>query len=57
MLVTVQLAPGTGPFLVTSPNTTVTYPGGSTQTVTWDVAGTGGAPISGFSPSAVTAPR
>jgi chitodextrinase len=29
-----------GPFLVTAPNTEVTYPGGSTQTVTWNVAGT-----------------
>jgi hypothetical protein len=30
---------GTG-FAVTSPNTAVTYAGGSTQTVTWNVAGT-----------------
>lgn len=29
-----------GPFLVTSPNTTVSYVGNSTQTMTWDVAGT-----------------
>jgi reprolysin-like metallo-peptidase family M12B len=42
---TLTLAPGTGPFLVTAPNTAVTYPGGSTQTVTWDVAGTDAAPI------------
>ncbi|HEY7660756.1 MAG TPA: zinc-dependent metalloprotease family protein [Actinomycetota bacterium] len=37
---------GTGPFLVTSPNTAVTLPGGSAQTVTWNVAGTSAAPIS-----------
>ncbi|WP_185290371.1 reprolysin-like metallopeptidase [Chryseobacterium lactis] len=29
-----------GPFAVTSQNTTTTYAGGSSQTVTWDVAGT-----------------
>lgn len=29
-----------GPFLVTSPNTAVSYAGNSTQTITWDVAGT-----------------
>lgn len=29
-----------GPFLVTSQNTSVSYVGGSSQTVTWDVAGT-----------------
>ncbi|RAR50477.1 reprolysin-like metallopeptidase [Flavobacterium lacus] len=38
MIVTVN---GTaGPFTVTSPNTAVSYAGGSSQTVTWNVAGT-----------------
>lgn len=36
-------APG---FSVTSPNTAVTYAGNSAQTVTWNVAGTDGAPVS-----------
>jgi len=39
------LAPTAGPFLVTSPNTAATYKGGSTQTITWDVAGTAAAPV------------
>ncbi|MDC9721619.1 MAG: DUF5011 domain-containing protein [Urechidicola sp.] len=40
MVVTVN---GTaGPFLVSSPNTNVTWNAGTTQTVTWDVAGTTG---------------
>ena len=38
--VTLTLATNAGPFLVTSPNTEVTYPGGSVQTVTWDKANT-----------------
>ncbi len=29
-----------GPFLVTAPNTCVSWPAGSTQTITWDVANT-----------------
>lgn len=35
-----------GPFLVTAPNTAVTWTGGSTQNVTWNVAGTTAAPVS-----------
>jgi Metallo-peptidase family M12B Reprolysin-like/Secretion system C-terminal sorting domain len=43
MTVTVDAA--TGPFLVTSPNTNVSWPSSSMQNITWDVAGTTGAPI------------
>ena len=43
---TVNLAPGTGPFLVTSQGTPVSYLGASSQAVTWNVAGTTAAPIS-----------
>jgi hypothetical protein len=43
---TLLLASGTGPFLVTAPNTAVTWTGNSTRTVTWNVAGTADAPIS-----------
>jgi Metallo-peptidase family M12B Reprolysin-like/Secretion system C-terminal sorting domain len=40
MIVTVN---GTaGPFTITSPNTAVSFAGGSTQTITWNVAGTTG---------------
>jgi hypothetical protein len=35
-----------GPFVVTAPNTAVTWPGGSTQLVQWDVANTTAAPVS-----------
>jgi hypothetical protein len=42
---TVLLASGTGPFLVTYPNTAVSLPGGSTQTITWDKAGTDAAQV------------
>lgn len=40
------LAPGAGPFIVTSPNTAVTLDGASTQNVTWNVANTNVAPVS-----------
>lgn len=34
-----------GPFLVTSPNTSVTWQGNSNQTITWDVANTSVVPV------------
>ncbi len=34
-----------GPFLVTAPNTAVTWPGGTMQTVTWSVNNTNVAPV------------
>jgi hypothetical protein len=43
MVVTVSSA--SGPFQVTSPNTAVSYAGGSSQIVTWNVASTRAAPI------------
>jgi hypothetical protein len=43
--VAVVLAPDAGPFLVTSQATAAVLDGGSTQTVTWDVAGTDAAPV------------
>lgn len=39
------LVPSAGPFLVTSQATATTLTGGSTQSITWDVAGTDVAPI------------
>src|SRR5262249_48019675 len=36
----VYVRAGSGPFAVTLPNTSITWAGGSTQTVTWDVANT-----------------
>ncbi len=43
---TVTASSGGGPFLVTAPNTAVTWPVGASQNVTWDVAGTDLSPIS-----------
>ncbi|MCU0344465.1 MAG: M12 family metallo-peptidase [Ignavibacterium sp.] len=34
-----------GPFVVTSPNTNITLPGGSTQTILWNAANTNAAPV------------
>ncbi len=44
MTVTVNAA--SGPFVVTAPNTNVSWQAGSQQTVTWDVAGTTSSPVS-----------
>ena len=43
IVVTVNSA--TGPFEVSAPNTNVTWNSGTSQTVTWDVAGTDGSPV------------
>jgi len=45
-LVHVTSTTAAGPFAVTSPNTAVVWAGGSTQTVTWNVAATTAAPVS-----------
>ncbi len=41
-----SVAGGAGPFLVTAPNTALSWPGASSQTVSWDTAGTAAAPVS-----------
>src|ERR1044071_7027297 len=41
----VTVSANAGPFLVTHPNTNVTWNGGAVQAVTWDVAGTSAAPV------------
>ncbi|WP_234859529.1 reprolysin-like metallopeptidase [Aquimarina aquimarini] len=38
----ITVAGAAGPFVINSPNTNVSWAAGSTQTVTWDVAGTTG---------------
>ncbi|MEU2614085.1 M12 family metallo-peptidase [Micromonospora sp. NPDC007271] len=43
--VALVLAPNAGPFLVISQDSAAVLDGGSTQTVTWDVAGTDAAPV------------
>ena len=43
---TITVNAASGPFAVTAPNTAVSWVGGSTQTVTWSVAGTNVAPVS-----------
>ncbi len=43
---TVTINAAAGPFVVTQPDTAVTWAANSNQTVTWDVAGTTAAPIS-----------
>jgi reprolysin-like metallo-peptidase family M12B/IPT/TIG domain-containing protein len=43
---TVTVNAAAGPFAVTQPNSPLSWPGGSSQTVTWNVAGTTAAPIS-----------
>ena len=43
---TINVTNTAGPFLVTQPNTAVTWQGNTTQTVTWDVANTSVAPVS-----------
>ncbi|WP_158638438.1 reprolysin-like metallopeptidase [Panacibacter ginsenosidivorans] len=42
----VTVASTAGPFVVTQPNTNVSWVGGSQQTITWDVAATNNAPVS-----------
>ncbi len=44
--ITFNVTTAAGPFLVTAPDTAITWAGGSTQTVTWNVANTNAAPVS-----------
>jgi uncharacterized repeat protein (TIGR01451 family) len=43
---TINVTTAAGPFQVTSPNTALTWAGGSSQDVTWNVANTTAAPVS-----------
>lgn len=43
---TVTINAASGPFLVTQPNTALSWAAGSTQTVTWNVANTTASPVS-----------
>ncbi|MFZ1454251.1 MAG: reprolysin-like metallopeptidase, partial [Ferruginibacter sp.] len=43
---TVTVSATSGPFAVTQPNTNLSWAGGTTQTVTWDVNNTTAAPVS-----------
>lgn len=43
---TVTISGSSGPFLVTQPNTALSWQAGSTQTVTWNVANSNAAPVS-----------
>ena len=43
---TVSVSSAAGPFLVTAPNTAVSWTGGSAQSVTWSVASTNLSPVS-----------
>jgi hypothetical protein len=44
--VVVTVSNSSGPFAVTSPNSALTFAGGSTQTITWSVASTTASPVS-----------
>ena len=45
-LVNLLVTSTAGPFVVTAPNTAVTWTGGAAQVVTWNIAGTTNAPVS-----------